>query len=71
MGKYTIPLRSIRKVMETAGAKRISNGALLEMENLVKEYITDVTTAALVILQTTGKITLTREHIRAAKRIRR
>jgi len=67
--KYSIPLSSIRRVMEKAGAKRVSDEALKEMETQVEEFIAERTRAALVVMTTSGRTTLKARDIRAVKNI--
>ena len=65
----TIPLSSIRKVMKQAGATRISEEAVKEMQLDVEEFIASRTKAALVIMKNAGRNTLKAKDLRAVKLI--
>lgn len=65
----TIPLSSIRKVMKQAGATRISEEAVKEMQLDVEEFIASRTKAALIIMKSAGRNTLKAKDLRAVKLI--
>jgi len=67
--RYPIPLNAIRRLMEKAGAKRISDDALKEMELQVEEFIVSRTKAALAVLSNSGRVTLKARDLRTVKMI--
>ena len=67
--KFKIPGASIRKLMEEKGASIVSNAALAEMAQRVKDTIETVTSVALELVSHRNQKKITRDDIKMAFKI--
>ncbi len=63
-----LPLAPFERILKKAGAKRVSNEALVEFSKVIEEKLIKVASEAAALAKHAGRKTIIDEDIRAAKR---
>jgi len=63
-----IPLAPVKRIMQQAGADRISDDAVKALANILKGQAEELTEDAIALAKHAGRKTITAEDIRLAKK---
>ncbi|MBW2970935.1 NFYB/HAP3 family transcription factor subunit [Candidatus Woesearchaeota archaeon] len=66
MGKRTLPLAAMEKIMKQAGAERVSDKAKLALKSVLEEIAEDIATDAVKLAMHAGRKTVKASDIKLA-----